>query len=66
MGFTDGVKALVVFGRAKRFCYNPFQIYNFLIENGVAWEIAFDARTWAQAANIGETYNEKNFDIYIE
>ena len=66
MDFKNGVKALVVFGRAKRFCYNPFQVYDFLIENGVARETAFDARIWAQTADIGETYNEKNFDIYIE
>lgn len=66
MDFKNGVKALVVFGRAKRFCYNSFQVYDFLIENGVAWEIAFDARNWTQMAEIGETYNEKNFDIYTE
>lgn len=66
MDFKNRVKALVVFGRAKRFCYNSFQVYNFLIKNGVAWETAFDAKAWTQAANIGETYNEKSFDIYIE
>lgn len=66
MDFKNGVKALVVFGRAKRFCYNSFQVYNFLIENGVAWETTFDARAWTQTADTGEAYNEKNFDIYIE
>lgn len=66
MDFKNGVKALVVFGRTKRFCRSPFQIYDFLIKNGVACELAFDAQAWAQTADIGESYNEQKFDIYIE
>lgn len=66
MDFKNRVKALVVFGRTKRFYYSPFQVYDFLIKNGVAWELAFDAQAWAQTADIGETYNEEDFDIYME
>lgn len=66
MDFVNGSKALVVLGRTKRFCYNAFEVYDFLIENGIVWKLAFNARAWVQTADIGETYNENGFDIYIE
>ena len=66
MDFTDGVNALVVFGGKEKLCDNSYDVYYFLHKNGVEHEHAADAQGWAELAGAGETYNEEDFDIYME
>lgn len=66
MKFTNGVKALVVIGAKKRKCTHSMDVYYFLTENGVEHELAADAQGWTELATEGETYNEEDFDIYME
>lgn len=66
MEFTDNVKALVVIDSKKRLCSDSMQVYNFLSDNGVEHELAADAQGWTELACMDETYNEVNFDIYMQ
>lgn len=66
MKFTDGVKALVVIGGKKKICYHSMQVYDFLHTNGIEHELAADAQGWTELAGAEETYNEEDFDIYMQ
>lgn len=61
-----GAKALVVIGSKKRICTNSMDIYYFLTDNGIEHELAADAQGWSELACVDETYNEEEFDIYME
>lgn len=66
MEYTDGVKALVVIHGKKKMCRNSYQVYEFLYDNGIDHELASDAQGWTELACINETYNEVEFDIYMQ
>lgn len=66
MEFTDGVKALVVIHGKKRLCNDSMQVYDFLYDNGIEHELAMDAQCWTELACVDESYNEEEFDIYME
>lgn len=66
MEFTDGVKALVVIGGKKKICYDSMQVYDFLHNNGIEHTLAVDAQGWTELACINDTYNEEDFDIYMQ
>lgn len=66
MDFTNGVKALVVFGGKEKLCDDSYDVYYFLCRNGIKHELAADAQSWTELACAGETYNEEDFDIYME
>lgn len=66
MKFTDGVKALVVIGGKKNLCSDSMEVYYFLYDNGIEHDLAADAQGWAKFACVNETYNEKEFDIYMQ
>ena len=66
MRFTDGVKALVVIHGKEKLCSDSMQVYDFLHDNGIEHELAADAQGWTELACIDETYNETEFDIYMQ
>lgn len=66
MEFTNGVMALVVMGNEKKFCKNSNEVYEFLDDRWIDEESAMDAQAWTELACVGETYNETEFDIYME
>ena len=66
MNFTDGVVALVVIHGKKKICDNSTQVYYFLYDNGIEHELAADAQSWTELACVDETYNEEEFDIYMQ
>ncbi|MEZ3438660.1 MAG: hypothetical protein K1W18_07250 [Oscillospiraceae bacterium] len=41
-------------------------IYSILTRYGIDDETAIDCACWCELATIGESYNEENFDIYVE
>lgn len=41
-------------------------VYYFLTDNGIEHELAADAQGWSELACVDETYNEEEFDIYME
>lgn len=63
---STGVYALVVIGGVSRRIIDTERIYDFLVEKGVEQFLAADASSWAELAVVGETYNVKEFDIYME
>lgn len=60
------IKALVVIGSKKRICTDSMDVYYFLTDNGIEHELAADAQGWSELACVDETYNEEEFDIYME
>lgn len=41
-------------------------IYETLTKHGIDEEIAIDCASWCELATDGESYNEENFDVYLE
>lgn len=41
-------------------------VYSVLEKHGIDTETASDCACWCELATIGESYNEENFDVYIE
>lgn len=41
-------------------------VYSVLEKYGVDTETAIDCACWCELATNGESYNEENFDVYIE
>ena len=41
-------------------------VYDTLAKHGVDEEIAIDCASWCELATDGESYNEQNFDVYLE
>lgn len=66
MKFTDGVKALVVIGGKEKLCDDSMEAYYFLYNNGIEHVLATDAQRWTELACASETYNEEDFDIYMQ
>lgn len=66
MEFSNGVIALVVIGGKEKICSDSMQVYDFLHTNGINHELAADAQGWTELACTDETYNEEEFDIYME
>lgn len=66
MEFTNGIKALVVIGRKKKLCDDSMQVYDFLYNNRIEHTLAVDAQGWTELACADETYNEEDFDIYMQ
>lgn len=66
MEFTDGVKAVVVAKGRKKICNNSEQVFDYLIKMDIPHELSVDASSWTELASVGETYNETDFDIYME
>lgn len=60
------MRALVVIGGKKKICSSSMQVYDFLTDHGISHELASDAQGWTELADPDETYNEVNFDIYME
>ncbi len=41
-------------------------LYNILINHGIDEELAINCANWAETASYGDSYNEQDFDVYIE
>ena len=41
-------------------------VYDTLAKHGVDEETAIDCANWCELATDGESYNEENFDVYLE
>ena len=41
-------------------------VYDTLTKHGVNEETAIDCASWCELATDGESYNEENFDVYLE
>lgn len=41
-------------------------VYDALTDHGVDDELAIDCACWCELADYGDSYNEENFDVYIE
>ena len=41
-------------------------VYDTLTKHGIDEEIAIDCASWCELAADGESYNEENFDVYLE
>ena len=40
-------------------------VYDVLTKHGINDDIAIDCASWCEIATYGESYNMKNFDVYI-
>lgn len=66
MRYTYGVMALVAIHGKRKLCNNSGAVYDFLLDNGIAHELAQDASAWTELACVDETYNEDEFDVYMQ
>lgn len=41
-------------------------VYNTLMDYGIDEKLAIDCASWAEIADYGDSYNERDFDVYIE
>lgn len=41
-------------------------VHGTLTKHGVDEETAIDCASWCELATVGESYNEENFDVYLE
>lgn len=65
MNFKDGVVAIVVIRGKKKICNNSQAVYELLCNYGIPHEISQNASSWTELAVVDETYNEDEFDIYM-
>lgn len=42
------------------------KVFDVLYRNGIEDEKAIDCASWCELAVDGETYNEEEFDVYVE
>ena len=66
MDFTNGVRALVVIHNKKKLCKGSYEVYEFLLDNGIEHDLAADAQGWTELACVDESYNEEEFDVYMQ
>lgn len=67
MEFTNGVTAVLIFhyNNKRNYFHNSYDVYEFLVDNGVDELLAMDAQGWTELAGVYEAYNEDEFDIYM-
>lgn len=67
--FKDNMTAFIVVNngmKRKKKCASAREVYDFLTQCGIYHDTASDAYRWSEQAEADETYNEKQFDIYME
>lgn len=56
--------------KITRYANNPYDINekvsSVLIKYGIDEELAIDCACWCELATYGESYNEENFDVYVD
>lgn len=66
MTFQDGVVSIIVIRGNKTICNNSEAVYELLADNGISHVLSQNASSWTELASSGETYNEDEFDIYMQ
>lgn len=67
MKFTNGVVAVVElhYNYKRKYFHHSYDVYEFLVDNGIDELLAMDAQGWTELAGVDEKYNEDDFDIYM-